>query len=122
MKLISGLLFVLLLNIISISFASAAHDVTLQNDTDWDIHELYFSPTKAEDWGDDQLGKKTIPSGTSFKLTGIPTGKYDVKIVDDEGDECVVEKVRILDSEEVVIDNDMLLDCQEASEVEDEEE
>ena len=118
MKSLNRLLFVLIFNITCISFASAANDVTLQNDTDWDIHELYFSPTKADDWGDDQLGEKTIPSGTSFELTGIPTGKYDIRIVDEEGDECIVPKVRIIESEEVVIDNDMLLDCQEASEEE----
>lgn len=98
-------------------FAIAAeHQVTLGNNTSWTIHELYFSPTKEQDWGPDQLSDDTIASNASFTLTGIPTGKYDVKIVDEDGDECIIEGVKLADSETVVLNDEMLLGCQGATE------
>jgi hypothetical protein len=101
------------------SVASAAGNdakVTLINKSQWAIHELYFSPTNATEWGDDQLGKQTIPNGGTFTLNGIPCNKYDVRLVDEDGDACVVEDVAVCankDSWEIT-DKD-LLGCQAKS-------
>lgn len=69
--------------------------VTVFNDSHWEIHELYLSPVDDEEWGPDQLQAETIPSKASFVLKGVPIGEYDVKIVDEDGDECIVEAVEI---------------------------
>ena len=64
------------------------------NNSDWDIHELYLSPTHKDSWGPDQLGDKVIRrGGGSFTLHSIPCGHYDVKVVDEDGDACVIEDI-----------------------------
>jgi hypothetical protein len=49
------------------------------NDTDQDIWYLYLSPTDHNEWGDDWLGGDIIPAGTSYVVTGIASGEYDVQ-------------------------------------------
>jgi hypothetical protein len=65
----------------------------INNKSDWDIHHLYLSPEDKDTWGPDQLGEKVIASGESFTLKNIPCGEYDIKIVDDDGDDCIIEGV-----------------------------
>ena len=92
-------------------------EITLKNKSRWAIHELYFSATSERGWGEDQLGKHTIGTGESFTLTGIPCDKYDVRLVDEDGDECVVESVAVCaDSESWKITDRDLLGCQAATE------
>ena len=96
--------------------------VKLINKTDWEIHEMYLSPTKQKDWGEDQLGEEVIEKNTSFQLKDIPVGKYDFKIVDEDADECVVEGIKIAADEDVKLTNDLLIGCQANTEKEDDEE
>ena len=65
-------------------------NVTVTNQSDWVMHHFYVSATKQDKWGPDQLGDETISKGGSFKLTGIPCGTYDVKLVDEDGDSCII--------------------------------
>lgn len=91
--------------------------ITLLNHSHWAIHELYFAPSDSREWGEDQLGKHTIETGGSFTLTGIPCDKYDVRLVDEDGDECVVEDVAVCaDRESWKISDKDLLGCQAATE------
>lgn len=91
--------------------------VTIQNNSSWDIHQLYLSSTENEQWGPDQLGEKVIVGGDSFKLHGIPCDDYDVKLVDEDGDECVVGGVTLCaDNDAWTINDDDLLSCQAATE------
>lgn len=95
--------------------AAAAGDskVVVKNLSHWAIHELYFSPTEEREWGSDQLGKHTINTGETFTLTGVPCDSYDVRVVDEDGDECVVEDVALCaDKEKWVINDEDLLACQ----------
>jgi hypothetical protein len=64
------------------------------NNSDYDIHQLFLSPTHKDSWGPDQLGDKVIEhSGGSFTLHGIPCAHYDIKVVDEDGDACVIEDI-----------------------------
>jgi hypothetical protein len=87
--------------------------IVIVNKSSWAIHEMYFSPVNETEWGDDQLGKKTIKTDEQFTLSGVPCGKWDVKVVDEDGDECVVEDVALCDSADRWVINDKnLLTCQ----------
>ncbi|HXU31170.1 MAG TPA: hypothetical protein VN851_11380 [Thermoanaerobaculia bacterium] len=78
------------------SVASAANaTVTVANQSEWEIHQFFLSPAETDKWGPDQLDENVIGKGDTFKLTNIPCDTYDVKLVDEEGDECVVEAVDI---------------------------
>lgn len=90
--------------------------VVIVNKSSWAIHEMYLSPTKSTDWGPDQLGKQTIQNGDKFTLSGVPCGKWDVKVVDEDGDECIVEDVSLCaDTDKWVINDKDLLACQAKS-------
>jgi hypothetical protein len=88
-------------------------DVTIHNRSDWDIHALYLSSVDEDDWGPDQLGRHIIESGDRFTLKGIPCDDYDVRLVDEDGDVCVVGGVSLCGDRDVWrISNDDLLTCQ----------
>ncbi|HWM94182.1 MAG TPA: hypothetical protein VN493_25720 [Thermoanaerobaculia bacterium] len=100
------------------AFAADAHaakksDVTVHNKSEWAINHFFLSPIDDEQWGSDQLGDEVINKGEEFTLTGVPCDSYDVKLVDEDGDECVVEEVDICGSDDdwVITDED-LLDCE----------
>lgn len=64
------------------------------NKTEWTFTHLFVSPSNARKWGPDQLGsRRVIAPGGSFTINNIPCGLYDVKVIDEDGDECVVEEV-----------------------------
>lgn len=88
-------------------------DVEFVNRSDWDIYEIYLSAVDEREWGPDQLEDGILESGGSFLLYGIPCDDYDVLLIDEDGDECVIEEVDLCgDSEEWVITNRDLLACE----------
>ncbi len=96
---------------------AAGNKVVLKNKSDWEIHHLFLSPTENEKWGADQLGDDVIEPGGTFELHSIPCDSYDIKLVDEDGDECVVADVDICSGQEGwVISNDDLLACEEETE------
>lgn len=101
--------------VLSTNVCAHALSLTLENNTQWEIHELYFSPNDQESWGPDQLGDEVISKGEAFKLSKIDKGEYDVKIVDEDGDVCKVNDVNFAASETVSLSDKDLLGCQENS-------
>jgi len=104
---------------VSDAVAGKTATVKIVNQSSWEIHEFYLSPTGPEDeWGPDQLQDKVINAkGGNFTLTSIPCDTYDVKLVDEDQDECEVEKVDICGGKETwtITDKD-LVRCQKATE------
>ena len=87
--------------------------VTFRNDSKMDIMELYFSRTASNDWGKEQLGKHLVRSGDSFTLSQIPCGSYDVKLVDEDGDQCDISAVQLCaESHTWAIKDKDLMKCQ----------
>lgn len=92
---------------------AAKNKVVIKNKSDWEIHHFFLSPTEDEKWGPDQLGDDVIEPGGTFELKSIPCDSYDVMLVDEDGDECIVPEVDICNGTEGwVISNDDLLDCE----------
>jgi len=95
---------------------AADSKVKVYNDTNWSIDHFYLSEANDRSWGPDQLGEDLIQPGESFELTGIPDDVYDLKLVDEEGDECIVGGIEIASSAKVHINNEDLIDCQSDTE------
>ena len=109
----SAVVSVLFLGTLSVTAAGAQTSATLANNSSYAIYELYLSPSRESQWGPDQLGKHVLESGTSYTLTGMPCGDYDIKLVDEDGEECVVEVVYLCgDMGDWVLTDEELLDCQ----------
>jgi hypothetical protein len=117
-----GRVAAMLVTLLIAGTASADADITITNDSKFGIDQFFLSPTDTNDWGPDQLGADVIETGDSFTLKGVPADKYDVKLVDADGDECVVEDVKIAADEAVHITDQNLIGCQAETEAEGDEE
>ena len=120
MKKVAVLLGVALVSLAALTLPADANAagkkaaVKVVNKSDWEIHHFFLSSTEEDEWGPDQLGDEVIGKNESFTLKSIPCGSYDVKLVDEDGDECVVDDVDICGgAESWTITNKALLGCQE---------
>ena len=82
----------LLASLLLLAFVDNA-TVKIINQSSWEIHHVFLSASDEQSWGEDQLEDEILAKGESLTLTGIACDLYDVKIVDEDGDECIVEEV-----------------------------
>jgi len=85
--------------------------VGIANNSSYDIYRLYMSSTQANDWGRDLLGDSVLLSGSSFSVTADP-GRYDLKLVDEDGDTCTVMGLSLYGNESWNITDRWLLSCE----------
>jgi hypothetical protein len=86
--------------------------VTIRNNSDWNLNHFYVSPHNQNTWGPDQLGAEIIGNGESFTLTDIPCDAYDLKLVDEDGDQCIITDIDICNEDLVwTIDQSVLANC-----------
>jgi hypothetical protein len=81
-------------------------DFILHNETGVEIHELYVSPTTADDWEEDVLGVDTLPNGESVKITfedREKRSKWDMKVVDSKGNSIEWEALNLLEISDVTL-------------------
>lgn len=67
--------------------------LTVTNDSNYDIHQLFVTPAHKVKWGKDWLKKDVLQSHEEIIITGLDCDEYDFKLVDEEGDVCIVEDV-----------------------------
>ncbi len=63
-------------------------DFTLVNKTGVEINALYVSPADQKEWGEDILGKDTLPAGETTDIEFDPeeeAAKWDLRIEDKQG-------------------------------------
>jgi hypothetical protein len=98
------------------AMAADSSVIHITNKSDWEIHHFFLAPSESDKWGPDQLGENTIKAnGGTFELHKVPCDTWDVKLVDEDGDECVVEGVDICASKEGwVITSKDLIACEGA--------
>jgi hypothetical protein len=77
------------------TFAGGKATVKVINQSKWEIHHVFISPTEQEEWGPDQIGENVLGKGQSFTIHSIPCDTYDIKVVDEDGDECIIEAVEL---------------------------
>jgi hypothetical protein len=80
---------------VATAVSALAAQLTVINSSDYVVHHLHVSPSKSRSWGPDQLGKEIIGRAERFTVRNIPDGTYDLKLVDEDEDECIVENVEV---------------------------
>ncbi len=104
---------VLFLCALSTSAFAKKATVKVINQSKWEIHHLFISPASQEEWGPDQLEDEILVKGQSITITNIPCDKYDVKVVDEDGDECIIEEADLCrDASYWKITDKDLLECE----------
>ena len=66
----------------------------LVNDTEYDINEVYVSSSDSDDWEEDVMGEDILEAGARLNVnfnTDSRKRYWDIKVVDEEGDENVFE-------------------------------
>ena len=70
-----------------------SQDLSFRNDTGITIMELYISPSEENHWGEDLMGDDVFSEGEVLDFTtdlvGTADTTWDVKIIDEDGDEVV---------------------------------
>lgn len=89
-----------------------ASDLVVRNESLWDIHFLYLSASDESSWGPDQLEDDVLHSGGSLTLSGVSCDTYDVRIVDEDGDDCEIHGVELCGDTQWTITDENLLSCQ----------
>jgi hypothetical protein len=93
--------------------AAQRGEFMIVNRSNYTIYQLFLSPSNRVRWGPDQLRRRVIKPGDSYTLNGIPCGLYDVKVVDHDGDACVVREIPMCkDHTHWEMTNDSLLRCE----------
>lgn len=118
MKSVSRFAVLLLAGVVAMSSIAAMgeSDVIIKNDSSWVLTELYLSPADDNEWGPDQLGNHVIGSGDEFTLSEIPCEVYDIRLVDEDDDVCILEGVALCNHEAGWhITNQSLLQCQSST-------
>lgn len=67
--------------------------ISLTNSSSYAVHHLYLTPAHETAWGPDQLGNDVLETHENITLAGLDCSDYDLKLVDHEGDTCVVEDI-----------------------------
>lgn len=110
----AGLLFVLALGTAACGADDPSLDSSLviENDSSYTIVEINMSPTTQIAWGADLLGADVLEPGDVLELSQIQCGTYDIRIVDDTTDECILDTVDLcLDNAVWRIDDVELASC-----------
>ena len=70
-----------------------AGKLSIANASDTAIAHVYVSPIDVDRFGPDLLRGAKVPPGQSYAFPDLPTGLYDMKVVDDKGAECLLKDV-----------------------------
>ena len=113
MKKLSTLFLALVLCSLATPAFAAKATVKVINQSKWEIHHIFLSASAEDEWGPDQLDDEILTKGDSLTLTGIDCDLYDIKVVDEDGDECIIEEVDLCNDESYwkITDKD-LLECE----------
>jgi hypothetical protein len=101
----------------SMAFAGS-QDFTLVNSSGVEIHELYISPTSADEWQEDVLGVDTLADGQSVNITFSPDEEadyWDIKVTDGEGTAVIWQKLKLTDISKVTLtieDGNPIANCE----------
>jgi hypothetical protein len=88
------------------------YSLTIRNQSRYRIDRLYMSTSDESTWGPDQLGRYVIRPNSQFTLNNIRPGEYDLKLVDEDGDACVIRRVDFFTNKSWTITTSMLVNCE----------
>ncbi|MCX7682941.1 MAG: hypothetical protein N2508_13415 [Anaerolineae bacterium] len=64
--------------------------ITIHNESGVDVWHIYISPSGAQEWGENWLKGDVIRAGSTYLITGIPEGRYDVMATDKDDNQIEV--------------------------------
>jgi hypothetical protein len=96
----------------AVNAQGAWYQVRITNSSRYAIRSIYMSPTSNRYWGPDLLGSQVLVPGYVLTTHPLQAGYYDLKLVDQDGDQCVVRGVSVDPSSSWTITNAWLVHCE----------
>lgn len=110
--------FVLVLGIFALlaspAVAADGKGIRFWNLTAETIVELRMAPTGTDAWGSNQCANDrdgTVDHDERLRITGIASGRYDVKVGFKDGRMCTVRNIEVKDAGIFSIEDKNLTDC-----------
>ena len=75
--------------------------LTIHNDSSYALYEINLSPVSAATWGPDLLDGDALLPGETIEIYDIVCDDYDVRLVDEDGAECVIQDLDLCFDDEV---------------------
>jgi hypothetical protein len=75
--------------------------LTIENDSSFTFIEINLSPVDQADFGSDLLGAEVLDPGDTFVISDIDCDVYDIRLVDEDSDECILTGVDLCFSDAV---------------------
>ena len=96
----------------SLSAQTERHSIRLENDSSYGINQVFISPVGMTVWGRDKLGDSILEPADYVYLPSLRLGNYDLMLVDEDGDSCIVSGVEVTANTNWRITNAWLLGCE----------
>jgi hypothetical protein len=91
---------------------ASAFDLVVVNKAETSIiHKLYIAPAKSDKWSEDKLQNQTVAKNGKFTIRDVPAGMYDLKVIDDDDDTCVVSNINVDQNKEWTLTDSIMLKC-----------
>ncbi|MDX6574874.1 MAG: hypothetical protein QOE96_827 [Blastocatellia bacterium] len=86
--------------------------VTIVNNSNREIRNVYFSHVNADDWGADQLAESHIAAGQSHTISNVTWDQQQLKVIGEDQDGCFLSTVVASGTDSTwTITNDTVADC-----------
>lgn len=79
-----------------------------------DFKEVYLAPAGSQEWGPNQTVNdkdRSLDTSERLALTGLAAGRYDVKLVAENGHTCFIRNVDLTKEKSFVIKEQQIGDC-----------
>lgn len=97
---------------LAMPLSAQAATMVFANKSSKEIHGVYFWPFTQSEWGEDRLGSAILEHGDSLVMSDVEHGAWNVMLVDEDGDQCIVVSLPILGDDRWDITDKDLLHCQ----------
>lgn len=87
-------------------------NLTIQNDSSFTFIEINLAPIDSPTFGPDLLGAEVLDPGDRLEISDIDCDVYDIRVIDETGDMCILDSVDLcLDNAVWRIDDTELAIC-----------
>ena len=86
--------------------------IALHNSSKFDIYSIQLSPADQVAWGENLIEGDVLMHGEDARLAVFDCKKYDLRMVDDENVECVIDNIDLcFEDKQWAIDDSVLAVC-----------
>ena len=93
--------------------AAQSHSLQIRNGSRYDIYDVRMSWSGDNNWERDLLGPtRVLSSGTTFTITNITPGLWDVRLEDEGHDVCIIYRIPVYSDKTWDLTSEGLAECE----------